>query len=94
MRNSTTFLLFMAINLVLFTLLPLHAHHGQHTSERKENRAASRLKALQVTDLCLVTEARYTRNPALADRHAPFQEHPLAFEYFPSGSLIVPSGRP
>ena len=35
-------------------------------------------------------EARYTRHPALADRHAPFQEHPLALEHFPSGSLILP----
>jgi hypothetical protein len=27
----------------------------------------------------------------LADHHAPFQEHPLALEHFPSGSLILPS---
>ncbi len=49
------------------------------------------LRSLHVTDLCLATEARYTRHPAMADRHAPFQEHPLALEHFPSGSLILPN---
>jgi hypothetical protein len=31
----------------------------------------------------------------MADRHAPFQEHPLALEHFPTGALILPylSGR-
>jgi hypothetical protein len=27
----------------------------------------------------------------MADRHAPFQEHPLALEHFPSGSLVMPN---
>ncbi|MEI7818281.1 MAG: hypothetical protein WCI45_13940 [Desulfuromonadales bacterium] len=44
-----------------------------------------------MTDLCLATEARYTRHPAMADRHAPFQEHPMALEHFPTGSLILPN---
>jgi hypothetical protein len=26
----------------------------------------------------------------MADRHAPFQDHPLSLEHFPSGSLIAP----
>jgi hypothetical protein len=43
-----------------------------------------------LTDLCLFTEARYTRHPALADHHSPFQDGPLSFEHFPSGTLVGP----
>jgi hypothetical protein len=45
---------------------------------------------LDLTDLALFTEARYTRHPSQADLHSAFQDHPLALEHFPSGSLIVP----
>lgn len=45
---------------------------------------------LQLTDLCLFTEARYTRHPSQADLHSAFQDHPMAFEHFPSGSLVAP----
>ena len=45
---------------------------------------------LQLTDLCLFTEARYTRHPSQADLHSAFMDHPLAFEHFPTGSLISP----
>ncbi|CAA7622772.1 hypothetical protein [Magnetospirillum sp. UT-4] len=53
---------------------------------------------LELTDLALFTEARYTRNPSQADLHAAFQDHPFAFEHFPTGSLVAPAaakrGRP
>lgn len=45
---------------------------------------------LGLTDLCLFTEARYTRHLSQADLHSAFQDHPLAFEHFPSGSLVTP----
>ncbi len=45
---------------------------------------------LGLTDLALFTEARYTRHPSQADVHSAFQDHPLAMEHFPSGSLITP----
>lgn len=45
---------------------------------------------LGVTDPALFNEARYTRHPSQADRHAAFQDHPLALEHFPSGSLLPP----
>ncbi len=48
------------------------------------------VRRLQLTDLCLFTEARYTRHPSQADLHSAFMDHPLAFEHFPSGSLIPP----
>ncbi len=43
-----------------------------------------------LTDLCLFTEARYTRHPSVADMHSAFQEHPGALDHFPTGSLIPP----
>lgn len=45
---------------------------------------------LELTDLCLFTEARYTRHLSQADLHSAFQDHPVALEHFPSGSLVPP----
>lgn len=47
---------------------------------------------LSLTDLALWTEARYTRHPSMADLFSPFQDHPAAFDHFPAGSLMIPSG--
>jgi hypothetical protein len=52
--------------------------------------SGSLVRKLQLTDLCLFTEARYTRHPSMADLHSAFQDHPLALEHFPSGSLTTP----
>jgi hypothetical protein len=51
---------------------------------------AALVERLGLTDLALFTEARYTRHPSQSDRHAPFQDHPFAFEHFPTGSLLAP----
>jgi hypothetical protein len=48
------------------------------------------VRANDLTDLCLFTDARYTRHPSLADRHSPFQDSPLTLEHFPTGSLARP----
>ena len=50
------------------------------------------VRELQLTDLCLFTEARYTRHLSQADLHSPFQDYPMAFEHFPSGSQVLPPG--
>jgi hypothetical protein len=50
--------------------------------------AAALTRELGLTDLALVTEARYLRHIALADRGSAFQDHPLALEHFPSGALL------
>ena len=47
---------------------------------------------LSLTDLSLWTEARYTRHPAMSDLFSPFQDHPAAFEHFPAGAFLTPSG--
>jgi hypothetical protein len=90
MRRSTQYLLFTSLILTVFLLLPLHAQRTHQRDDAEMREWTTQLRNLQLTDLCLSTEARYTRHPALSDRHAPFQEHPAALEHFPSGSIILP----
>jgi hypothetical protein len=45
---------------------------------------------LGLTDPVLFTEARYTRHPTQADLQSAFQDHPVALEHFPTGSLVPP----
>jgi hypothetical protein len=88
--RSAAFLLLMAILVALGLLAALDAARRQAGAEARlsANRALARWATL--TDLCLFSDARYTRHPALADRHSPFQDYPLALEHFPSGSLMPP----
>ena len=44
---------------------------------------------LGLTDLCIATEARYTRHPAVSDSVTPFMDHLGAIEHFPTGSFWV-----
>ncbi len=48
------------------------------------------MRKLGITDLCLFTEARYTRHLSQVDWHSAFQDHPMSLEHFPSGSLVLP----
>ena len=89
-RRSTIFFLSITIGILLFTGLLLHARQGGITFEVMHAANAEMVKDLQLTDLCLFTEARYTRHPSMADLHSPFQDHPLALDHFPSGSLVSP----
>lgn len=45
---------------------------------------------LGLTDLCLTTEARYTRHPSQADYFTPFQDNPGSLDLFPSGGAMAP----
>jgi hypothetical protein len=90
MRRSTIFLLITACNLILCIFLALHAHSSQATGQAERLVRVRLVKELRLTDLCLFTEARYTRHPAMSDLHSPFQDHPGALEHFPSGSLVSP----
>jgi hypothetical protein len=48
------------------------------------------VRDLGLTDLCLFTEANYTRHPSLADIHTAFQDGPAFMDHFPSGALLGP----
>jgi hypothetical protein len=90
MRKSAIFILFTAVNIVLIALVAVHARYSQSMATSGRLERAELVRTLQLTDLCLFTEARYTRHPAMADRFSPFQDHPGAMEHFPSGSLVTP----
>ena len=90
MRKSTAFFLFALGSVILLVLLLWSGRYA--SGDARAMREASRLmvQQLQLTDLCLFTEARYTRHPSVADLHSAFQDHPLALDHFPSGSLVTP----
>lgn len=92
MRPSTIFILVLLAGGSLCLLMALHARLEAAARQPERRERAALVRQLRLTDLCLFTEARYTRHPAMADLHAPFQDHPFAFEHFPSGSLVTPPG--
>lgn len=89
-RASTMFASYIAICLILLAVIVIDS--GRHSRTRSQERDSRRslVKSLSLTDLVLFTDARYTRHPSMADRHAPFQDHPFSLEHFPSGSLLSP----
>ena len=90
MRKSIIFIIFTATQVVLIAIMLLHTCLSQRAAVPELLERAKLVKTLRLTDLCLFTEARYTRHPAMADRFAPFQDHPTALEHFPSGSFVTP----
>ncbi len=91
-RPSTVFFSFVAALLVIQGFLFVHASYERAAARPVLQEKRTMVKSLELTDLCLFTEARYTRNPAVADIHSAFQDGPLSFEHFPSGSLVTPRG--
>lgn len=89
-RKSSFFFGILVAEAVFVVLLFLHASAGREAAAPDLARRAAIVRDLGLTDLCLFTEARYTRHPSLADRHTPFQEGPFSLEHFPSGSLLSP----
>ena len=88
MRNSTIFLTLICSLMLISASLVLHSQVSRAGTRTASNREL--VRRLKLSDLCFFTEARYTRHPAMADHHAAFQDHPMALEHFPSGSLMSP----
>lgn len=80
------------MGLLLAILLSLMLDSGRlaerHAATLPTAQAA--VRADQLTDPALFTEARYARHASQADHHAAFQDHPLALEHFPAGALMPP----
>ena len=89
-RYSTLFAAVTGGMLVLMMLMMLHAGHRTTADGVILFNTAELVRTLELTDLCLFTEASYTRHLSLADLHTPFQDYPLASEHFPSGALVAP----
>ena len=93
MRRSDELLAIAGLLAALVLLTVVEA--GLHRADRDAFGASrAMVRRLGLTDLCLFTEARYTRHPSQADHFAPFQDHPQALEHFPSGSLLAPPPPP
>ena len=87
-RKSGAFLWVVSLALLLWALTFLHATLALREGADEVHQRRELVGQLDLTDLALFTEARYTRHPSQADLHSPFQDHPLALEHFPTGSLV------
>ncbi|MDP2223856.1 hypothetical protein [Nitrosomonas sp.] len=93
MRNSSVFFFGLVIEISLLGLLLIHASVSETAQQPILEQKAELVRTLQLTDLCLFTEARYTRHLSQADLNTAFQDHPLSLEHFPSGSFTQPTIR-
>jgi len=89
-RRSTQLGLWLGLSGVVLVVLLAHAGYRQEAELPRLAREAALVGQLGLSDLCLFTEASYTRHLALADLFTPFQEYPLSSEHFPSGALVAP----
>lgn len=88
---------FLATAMELIALLALFLLSHARVAEQESSSIPARKElahALELTDLSIWTEARYTRHPSQADRFAPFQDFPSALEHFPAGSIVAAPTRP
>ena len=87
-RKSDLFFIYLLVSTLLVGLMFIHSRVREHLDMPLLNERAEIVRVLGLTDLCLFTEARYTRHPSLADLGTPFQDHPMALEHFPSGAIV------
>ncbi|TAL26612.1 MAG: hypothetical protein EPN94_02910 [Nitrospirae bacterium] len=90
MRKSGVFFSFIGINLAIIAILCIISliAVSEHNIASKD--ISKIVKVLQLTDMVLATDARYTRNPSQADLFSAFQDYPGSIEHFPTGSVIPP----
>ncbi len=93
MRPTTPVFAALALLAVLLTAELAHARFAGASARERLAQEAALVAALGLSDPALFTEARYTRHPSLADGMAAFQDNPMGFDHFPSGS-VMPAPRP
>lgn len=59
----------------------------QMARSESEKEMIAIVRYLGLSDLCIATDARYIRNPAVTDPLAPYMDHPGTIEHFPTGSF-------
>jgi len=90
MRKSTLFLCFIMTTIILFLVMMVHASCTGEKEAHILRAKTEMVRKLALTDLCIFTEASYTRHLSQADFHTPFQDLPASLEHFPSGALVMP----
>jgi hypothetical protein len=89
-RRSTIYLAATAGLALTLGAIFLHASGEVRTSSPIFARRATLVRQLELTDLCLFTEASYTRHLSMTDPSTPFQDAPMSLEHFPTGGLVGP----
>lgn len=90
LRSSTIYLGTTALLALIMAGLFLHSSSAVQASQPLFDRKSTLVRQLELTDLCLFTEASYTRHLSLTDLSTPFQDLPMSLEHFPSGALVGP----
>ncbi len=93
MRKSSLLFIFLGLLSTMLLLSLLDSTIRSSNAAQQLAPMRQLVAELELTDLTLFTEARYTRHISQADLHTPFQDHPFALEHFPSGSLVPPPTR-
>ena len=92
MRKAKKFFFFIVLQGAILLFFFAHSHYQIREDQPLIQQKRVLVRDLELTDLCLFTEASYTRHLTQADRQTPFQDSPMALEHFPSGSLVPPPG--
>lgn len=92
MSKHTMFILIAALQTLLIAACVFRVSTRSLTHEISHI-TPSRIitEKLGLTDLALLTEARYTRHLSQADNFTAFQDLPASFEHFPAGSILIPT---
>lgn len=90
MRGSTAFLVYLVLSILILGGLLGHALFRQQADLQFLEAKSRLVGTLQLTDLCLFTEASYLRHLSQADVHTPFQDTPMSLDHFPGGAVIQP----
>ncbi len=90
LRKSSLALTLAGAGILLIGLMFTHAWLQRQADLPSIDAVAGVVANLELTDLALFTEARYTRHPSQADLRSAFQDHPVALEHFPMGSIVGP----
>jgi hypothetical protein len=90
LRKSSLCLALLGASVLLLGLIFTRAFFQRQADAPTIAQIASVVSDLELTDLCLFTEARYTRHLSQADLHSAFQDHPVSLEHFPAGSIAGP----
>lgn len=89
-RPSLAFLLLASLGVMGLVGICVHTSNLSPAASSLEEHLKGLVIRYGLTDLCIFTEARYTRHPSVADLHSAFQDHPGALDHFPTGSFISP----
>lgn len=90
MRRSYVFFLYLFLCIGVISGLVVSSYNRTVEFSRSFSDMREMTRVLQLTDIFISHDARYTRNPSQADLFSAFQDYPGSIEHFPSGSVVPP----